>query len=54
VIAERAIVTNVAGLDLRTSRIVNVIDSMTMSAPKTRVDLVVPKPTNRLGRKEPI
>ena len=31
----------------------SVIDSMTMSAPEVRVKLVVPKPTNRLGRKEP-
>ena len=31
----------------------SVIDSMTMSAPDAPVKLVVRKPTNRLGRKEP-
>src|SRR5437764_10016057 len=31
----------------------SVIDSMTMSAPAPGLELVVPKPTNRLGRKEP-
>src|ERR1035437_7326473 len=35
------------------NRKMSVIDSMTMSAPAPGVKLVVAKPTNRLGRKEP-
>ena len=39
-------------LDILSHRM-SVIDSMTMSAPETRVKLVVRKPTKGLGRKEP-
>src|SRR5450755_410683 len=38
---------------LNPTRSTSVIDSMTMSAPAPGVKLVVAKPTNRLGRKEP-